>query len=108
MTWFSGLLHDDNSFVSNIKALAYYSDLNEDVFEYYAVRPGYNGLSVGSGLKIASPFEGNICIEEWKYNPFLLTKTKYVDLLSLYLCFRNNPDERIESALEQLINSIQW
>ena len=91
-----------------MNALAYYSDINEDVIEYYAAKPGYPSLIGGVNLKITGPLEGNICIEEWKYNPSLLTQTEFVDPLSLYLCFRNKPDERIEMALEQIIDKLTW
>ena len=105
---YNGWVNDDNLYKSNINALAKYSDLNDDVIEYYAVKPGYTRLMGGVNLKNTGPLEGNICIEEWKYNPYLLTKTEFVDPLSLYLCFRNKPDERIEMALEQIIRNIVW
>ncbi len=106
--YYSGWENDVNLYKSNINALAHYTDLNDDVIEYYAVKPGYTRLIGGANLKKTGPLEGNICIEEWKYNPYLLTKTEFIDPLSLYLCFRNKPDERIEMALEQIINNMKW
>ena len=105
---FSGWVDDSNLYKSNINALAKYSDLNDDVIKYYAVKPGYTRLMGGVNLKKSGPLEGNICVEEWKYNPWMLTNTEFVDPLSLYLCFRNKPDERIEMALEQIIRNIVW
>lgn len=90
-----GWINDKNFYKSSINALAYYSDINEDVIEYYAVKQGYSRQIGGANLKITGTLEGNICIEEWKYDPYLLTQTEFVDPLSLYLCFRNKPDERI-------------
>ena len=106
--YYNGWSNDKNFYKSNMNALAYYSDINEDVIDYYAVKPGYPRLIGGANLKITGPLEGNICIEEWKYNPYLLTQTEFVDPLSLYLCFRNKPDERIEMALEQIIDNLIW
>lgn len=106
--YYSGWVSGDNMYKSNINALAHYTDLNDEVVEYYAVRPGYMNLIGPVNPKKASPMEGNLCIEEWKYNPYLLTKSAFVDPLSLYLCFKGKPDERIQMALEQLINNIQW
>ncbi len=106
--YYNGWIKDKNLYKSDMNALAYYSDINEDVIDYYAVKPGYPRLIGGVNLKITGPLEGNICIEEWKYNPCLLTQTEFVDPLSLYLCFRNKPDERIEMALEQIINNMVW
>jgi hypothetical protein len=106
--YYSGWVDDKNIFRSNNNALAHYSDLNDDVIEYYATRPGYTRFIEGANLKKTALLEGNICVEEWKYNPYLLTETEFVDPLSLYLCFRNKPDERIEMALEQIIEQFIW
>lgn len=105
---FSGWVKEENLYRTNNNALAHYSDLNDDVIDYFAVRPGYLRFLVGTNLHRSGPLEGNICIEEWKYDPSFLTKDKYVDPLSLYLCFRKKPDERIEMALEQIINNMVW
>nr|NQU93751.1 hypothetical protein [Bacteroidota bacterium] len=106
--YYSGWVADENLYRANNNALAHYSDLNDDVIEYYAVRPGYTQLMGGANLKKTALLEGNICVEEWKYDPFLLTKNGFVDPLSLYLCFRNKPDERIEMALEQIMEQFVW
>ena len=106
--YYSGFIKDRNLYKCNINALAHYSDLNDDVVEYYAVRPGYIRFIGGVNLVNTGLFEGNICIEEWKYDPGFLTETEFVDPLSLYLYFRNRSDERIEMALEQVIRKTVW
>jgi len=58
-------------------------------------------------------YEGKYCLEVWKYNPEILVKRlhndmKVVDPLSLYLSFKENTDERIEMALEQIIKKYIW
>lgn len=93
---------------TNMNALAHYTDLNDEPIDYLAMRPGFGKFIVGVNLKPIDPMEGNVCIEEWKYDPELLTKTEYVDQLSLYLCFREDKNERIEMALEKLLEQIQW
>ncbi len=47
-------------------------------------------------------------IEVWKYKPGKLTKERFVDPLSLYLSLREEKDERIQSALEELMESMIW
>jgi hypothetical protein len=106
--FYTGYTLDKNLKKTNINALAHYTDLNDEQVEFFAMRPGYGKLIGGANLKPIDPLEGNICIEEWKYDPELLTKTEFVDPLSLYLCFRENKNERIEMALEKLIEQIQW
>jgi hypothetical protein len=106
--FYTGFTLDQNLKKTNINALAYYTDLNDEQVEFFAMRLGYIRFIGGVNLKPVDPMEGNICIEEWKYDPALLTKTEYVDPLSLYLCFRENKNERIEMALEKLLEQIQW
>ncbi|MBX3180335.1 MAG: hypothetical protein KF886_23540 [Candidatus Hydrogenedentes bacterium] len=46
-------------------------------------------------------------IETWAYSPRALAIGAAVDPLSLFLCFREDPDERVQAALEQLIEVIE-
>lgn len=106
--FYTGYTTDQNLKKTNINALAHYTELNDEQVEFFAMRPGYGRFIGGVNLKPIDPMEGNICIEEWRYDPALLTKTEYIDLLSLYLCFRENKNERIEMALENLIENFLW
>ena len=61
-----------------------------------------------NGLINANNREGKYAIEVWKYNPKTLVEDVFnensvVDPLSLYLSLKDNQDERIEMALEQII-----
>ncbi len=47
-------------------------------------------------------------LEIWKYNPRLLGSNGMVDPLSLYLSMADDKDERIEAALEQLLETVRW
>jgi len=105
--YYNGEVGNNNVFKTNNNALAHYTDLNDDIIEYYAVKPNYTKFIGNDKLKETAMHEGNICIEEWKYDPYLLTNNNFVDPLSIYLCFRNDPDERVQFALEQLINK-RW
>ena len=42
-------------------------------------------------------------VELWKYNPGLLADEGYVDLLSLYACYKDGKDERVLGELNQVI-----
>lgn len=106
--FYSGYTLDQNLKKTNINALAHYTELNDEPIDYLAMRPGFGKFIGGVNLKPIDPMEGNVCIEEWKYDPEILTNTEYVDPLSLYLCFRENKNERIEMALEKLLEQIQW
>ncbi|WP_321426367.1 hypothetical protein [uncultured Bacteroides sp.] len=107
-TYYTGLLKDQYLRKSNINALSNYSDLNPTAMESYAAKPAYiKLLKVQNADKIGQK-EGEIRIEEWKYDPAKLSHTEFIDRLSLYLCFRDNKNERIENALEQLIDNVEW
>jgi len=106
--YYTGYTMDKNLKKTNINALAHYTDLNDEQVEFFAMRPSYGRFIGGVNLKPIDPMEGNVCIEEWKYDPALLTKTEYIDPLSLYLCFRENKNERIEMALGKLIEKFPW
>lgn len=102
------MLHSYNS------ALPEYSDINPTRQEYYAIEKNmFYALQKSNALTNANKNEGEYCLEVWKYNPEtvvnqLFSNNQVVDPLSLYLCFRNNPDERIEMALEQIIEKFIW
>ncbi|MGZ3854293.1 MAG: hypothetical protein ACXVBX_15970 [Flavisolibacter sp.] len=51
---------------------------------------------------------GNYKIQSWSYDPALLGIWPNADPLSVYLSVITREDERVESALEELINSISW
>ena len=45
---------------------------------------------------------GGETIEVWKYAPFLLSQTNYVDDISLVLSLDDDTDERIQNELDSL------
>jgi hypothetical protein len=55
------------------------------------------------------PEEAGCAVEIWKYSPCVLSaKSETVDPLSLFLSLRNEHDERIQGALEELMEGFQW
>jgi hypothetical protein len=47
-------------------------------------------------------------LEIWHYDPELFAKNNIADPFSLYLSLKANQDERIESALEEMMEKIEW
>jgi hypothetical protein len=98
---------------ANESALPEYSDMNPSQQKYYAIEKGkFYDLQKNGQLKNPNEYEGKYCLELWKYNPALLTegitKQDYVDPLSLYLSLRDIHDERVEMALETIIEKFIW
>jgi hypothetical protein len=99
---------------SNESALPEYSDMNASRQEFYAIDKNiFYGLQKKQALINANENEGRYCLEVWKYNPETLAgelqnKTAVVDPLSLYLSLKDSHDERIEMALEQVMEQFIW
>ena len=47
-------------------------------------------------------------IQVWNYDPALFAREGVVDPLSLYLTLRDENDERVEAALEEMMKEIKW
>lgn len=60
-------------------------------------------------LSPATPFdEDRIEIQTWTYDPQILAEDGVIDRLSLYLCVRGSPDERVAQAAEELLETVEW
>ena len=95
--------------ITDINALAYYTDLNGDKHKYYAVNhKEFTKLKKEELITETSQYDGDYRIELWRYNPNILTDTKYVDPLSLCITYKESIDERIEMAIEQIKKKILW
>jgi len=102
-------LPDNMVFKTNMNALAFYTNLNDDGHKYYAVNHlDFLNLKKEKKIKTISNYDGDYIIELWRYNPGRLAVNNYVDPLSLYLCYKSTTDEREEMALEQLLEKVKW
>lgn len=91
-----------SSLKSGINALSQYTMINEEVRECYAMtKTELNNLSIPINEKF-----GTNLVEIWKYSPRLLSRTRIVDKLSLYLTLRDSEDERIQIELDNLLNTL--
>jgi len=87
--------------------------MNPSRQEYYAIdkKLFYELQKQGKFINL-NPYEGHYCLELWKYNPAKLaegiTEKFNVDPLSLYLSLQEMHDERVENALEMIIEKIIW
>lgn len=99
---------------SNESALPEYTDMNASRQEFYAIDKNvFYGLQKKQALINANENEGRYCLEIWKYNPETLAgevqnNAAVVDPLSLYLSLKGSHDERIQMALEQIMEHFIW
>ena len=109
--------------IGGLNALAQYSSLNEPNKKVWAIGPEwYRGNAVAlEGAEAPGPDWGNETLEIWSYDPGLSfneasswirgrhpERGGLVDRLSLFLALRNATDERVEQALEHMIEEIKW
>jgi DNA-binding MarR family transcriptional regulator len=99
---------------ANASALPEYTSLNPSKQDYYAIeKSSFYFLQKNNGLINANNREGKYAIEVWKYNPSILADEmpnhqSVVDPFSLCLSLKDNHDERVEMALEQIIEKQVW
>ena len=59
--------------------------------------------------RISRADERGVVVETWRYDPGILSPEQdSVDALSLYLSLRNEADERVQGALEEMLDKFQW
>ena len=99
---------------SNASALPEYTDMNSSRQQYFAIeKTVFYGLQKSNLLVNANDYEGRYALEVWKYNPLTLVDEQandltVVDPLSLYLSIKDCKDERIEMALDQILEKYLW
>lgn len=99
---------------ANASALPEYTSINPSKQHYYAIdKNKFYELQKNNALLNTNDREGKFAIEVWKYNPVTLldefpVNNAVVDPLSLYLSLKDNHDERIDMALEQIIEKYTW
>ena len=87
--------------LSGYSALSEYGLLNPPQVECYAaskIPEWANGI----GADLLDSDE-QICLEIWNYDPKVLSKDKKVCLLPLIISLKNDPDERVQQAIEDAL-----
>jgi hypothetical protein len=95
---------------AGLTALSRYSMLASPVNPVYAVGPQqWKKMKFDKRVQASPVSETNACeIEVWSYEPLLTAENNVVDRLSLFLSLRENSDERVQSALEEMMRTIRW
>lgn len=87
--------------IAGMSALSRMSMINVPDIPCYAT-DGKRGVPVGTDILIDA--SAQVKVEIWKYNPGILAENDTVDPLSLAMSLKNDSDERIEEAVEVLLN----
>ena len=83
-------------------AVAKQTMLNDSTFRCYAVV----GRQELTELPYAMDANTDVVVELWKYDPALLSKNGIVDPLSLAMSFDDEEDERVQDAIEELLDNL--
>ena len=92
---------------AGLSALAETTMINPPRTHVYAMGVEENRIGL-NGLCRSTKDEADLELEIWNYNPKLFSKDGRVDPFSLYLSLRETTDERIEKALEELMEKVKW
>lgn len=93
--------------LTGITALSLYTNISRDKTNTYAITTDvYKQLKENQQLIGENKRYGSTSIEIWKYDPSILSNKNTVDPISLFLSMNNDDDERIQQAIEQMINDL--
>lgn len=95
---------------AGLSALATYSALAEPTVPVVALdRVKAKSLQDVRGVQeLPTADEAEVEVEVWSYEPGLLSQGAAVDRLSLYLSLRDDTDERVQSALDEMMRGVTW
>ena len=95
---------------SGLSALAHYSKLAEPANPVMALEgQQWKRIKANDNIMILDIAEPNAYeLEIWSYSPDLFAKKRVVDLFSLYLSMREDNDERVQSALVEMMEQVEW
>ena len=96
---------------AGVSALADYSLISKDARPEYAIKlSDWNSAKKQGVVNEVSPANdlGSV-IETWSYDPKIIAPgSENVDALSLCLSLQDEPDERIQGALKEILGGLPW
>jgi len=111
-TWNLKFLEDRDPFLleAGMTALASKTSISSGGESVHAIgtRDLQVALSQSKAVKGVLWAEGVTTVQQWNYNPRLLSSDRTVDSLALFLSLQDDPDERIQIALDELMRDMKW
>jgi hypothetical protein len=108
--WAEPLRGHLNAPAAGLTALAHLSQLAEPPRPVVAMRREDWKLARQRNelRELPHPSPESVEVELWRYDPELFARNGGVDRLSLYLSLRESRDERVEAALQIVLESLPW
>ena len=100
----------DGLLLSGYSALSRQTSLADDDRPCYAAtRSNIRSLiEQGSLQRVELEEDADAQLEQWRYDPQVLASETVVDPLSLYLSLQDDPDERVQGELDELMKVMSW
>ncbi len=108
--WVKSFSNEAIGVEAGLTALAHYSTLAEPPNPVFAMESKEWNVVRHQNHVAELPFaEPDACeLEIWSYSPKLFAKDGVVDRLSLFLSLQGTDEERIEMALEEMMEQMRW
>lgn len=108
--WIRTLPDELRKYESGETALSDYSMLSPSRHKTFAAeRKDWEFYKRRDDIEVLkSKEEADFQLQIWNYNPKIFAKGEMVDRFSLYLSLKDNDDERIQGALEEMMETIEW
>jgi len=108
--WVKHPINQSLGMTAGLSALAYYSNLAEPANLVMALEgKQWKRIEANGDIMILDIAEPNASEWEiWRYSPELFAKKGMVDRFSLFLSLREDNDERVQSALEKMMEQVAW
>lgn len=97
-----------NIFESGLPALSAYSMLANPGYPVMALGPNSWNIIKTTIRPLPIREDGAAELQVWRYAPENLTTEGRVDIFSLYLSLMNEKDERIQKALNEMMEAFNW
>ena len=94
----------NNMTLAGTSALSEQSMLSESTLMCYAIEQGDTDKN-GIEIELLEP-QKQVLIEEWSYSPQLFAREGIADPISIALSLADNEDERVEMAIEEMLNAL--
>lgn len=75
---------------------------------YALSREAWKQLEQGGAQRIPLEEPGTCLVQVWRYSPGLISEQRLVDPFSLYLSLQDEPDERVQTALDEMMEQYPW
>jgi hypothetical protein len=108
--WVKKIIDEPLGVKAGLAALSHYSALAEPANHVLAIAgKRWKKIKNRNDIMVLTVAEPDACeLEIWSYSPRLFEIEDVVDRFSLYLSLQANEDERVESALEKMMEQISW